>query len=259
MAYLPKFAAVLSVVMLTGGIAFAAESGYLAPSSEPDVYATIGAYPQDGSPERARDKKTYDHTRRLKDTPRWALASSDVSKKPADIAKDFSCAVGTELNADNAPHLIALIAKMQKDASGVSGPAKDKYKRARPFLDNDAPICEERSAEKPNDSYPSGHTTMIWSVGLMLAHIAPDRAGTILARTRVYGESRVICGVHWLSDVEAGRVAGSVTYQALSLDPSFNADVDAAKTELATARANPVAPDAKRCKVEAAAEARPPL
>lgn len=258
MAYLPKFALALSVALPMSGLAFAAEGGYLAPSAEPDVYTTIGAYPQDASPELARDKKAYNQTRKLKDTPRWALAISDVSKKPSDIAKDFSCAVGTELNADNAPHLIALIAKMQKDASGVSGPAKDRYKRARPFLDNDAPICEERTAEKPNDSYPSGHTTMIWSVGLMLAHIAPDRADAILARTRAYGESRVVCGVHWLSDVEAGRVAGSVTYQALSLDPAFNADMDAAKTELAAARANPVAPDAKRCKVEAGAEAHRP-
>ncbi|HEX4534286.1 MAG TPA: phosphatase PAP2 family protein [Rhizomicrobium sp.] len=259
MTNLPKLIIALSVVTLTGGLAFAAGGGYLAPSSEPDVYATIGAYPQDGSPELARDKKAYDQTRKLKDTPRWALAISDVSKKPADIAKDFSCAVGTELDSTNAPHLIALIAKMQKDASGVSGPAKDKYKRSRPFLDNDAPICEERTAEKPNDSYPSGHTTMIWSVGLMLAHIVPDRADAILARTRAYGESRVVCGVHWLSDVEAGRVAGSVTYQALSLDPAFNADMEAAKTELAAARANAVAPDAKRCKVEAAAETHHPL
>lgn len=246
-----KLATILVFAAFAGG-ATADTSGYLAPSAEPDVYATIGSYPAAGSPEKARDDRTFASTRKLKDTPRWTLAIGDVSKKPADIAKDFSCAVGTELDSTNAPHLIALIAKMQKDASGVSGPAKDKYKRTRPFVGNDAPICEDRGAEKPNDSYPSGHTTMIWSVGLMLAHIVPDRADAILARTRVYGESRVVCGVHWLSDVEAGRVAGSVAYQALSTDPAFTADMDAAKQDIAAARANPAAPDAKRCRMEAA-------
>jgi acid phosphatase (class A) len=66
----------------------------------------------------------------------------------------------------------------------------------------------------------------------------------------------VVCGVHWLSDIEAGRVAGAVTYQALDADTAFRADMDAVKAELAAARANPVAPDHARCRVEEAAEKR---
>jgi len=248
--------AVIFAAAFAGGIAFAADTGGYLPA-EPDAVATVGAPPADGTAEMARDRKLFDQTRKLKDTPRWTLATSDVSKKPADIAKDFSCAVGAELTPDNAPHLIALIGKMQKDASGVSNPAKDKYRRDRPYVGNDAPICEARDAEKPHESYPSGHTTMIWTVGLMMAHMDPDRSEQILARTRVYGESRVVCGVHWMSDVDAGRKAGSIAYQALSLDPAFQSDEDAAKQDITAARANGVKPDAARCKVEAAAAKHP--
>src|SRR6202000_892459 len=95
-----KLAIAVSIVALTGGLAFAADSGYLAPSSEPDVYATIGAYPQGGSAGLARDTKPDDQRPRLKAARRGPLATGDVSKKPADIARDFSCAAGTELNAD---------------------------------------------------------------------------------------------------------------------------------------------------------------
>jgi acid phosphatase (class A) len=255
MSGISKAAAVLAATVLAGGLAYAADDAgaYLAKSAEPNVTMVLSGYPAAGSPEMAKDEAVFKRTRALKDTPRWALAISDASKKPEDVAGDFSCAVGAKLDASTAPHLIAMIARMEKDVAGVSGPAKDKYKRARPYIGNDAPICEERTAEKPNESYPSGHTTTIWSIGLMLAHAVPDRADEILARTRVYAESRVVCGVHWLSDIEAGRVAGAVTYQSLDADPSFRADMDAVKAELAAARANPVAPDKARCEVEAAA------
>jgi acid phosphatase (class A) len=253
-----RLTAFLAAALLLGGVAFAADAPYLAPSAEPDATKYLSAFPTDGTPEMAADQAAFKKTRTLQNSARWSLAIADVSKKPSDVAGDFSCAVGTKLDAATAPHLIALIARMQKDASGVSGPAKGKYKRTRPFVGNDAPICEERTAENPNDSYPSGHTTMIWSVGLMLAHIAPDRAGPILARTRAYGESRVVCGVHWASDVEAGRLAGGITFQALEADSAFQADMEAARKELADARAKPMAPDKGRCIIENAAAAKRP-
>jgi acid phosphatase (class A) len=249
-----KFAATL-IVCTVATIAFAADDAkpYLAKSAEPNVTLVLSDYPAAGSPAMAKDEAVFKRTRALKDTPRWQLAITDASKKPEDIAGDFSCAMGAKLDAQTTPHLIAMIARMEKDVGAVSGPAKNKYKRTRPYIGNDAPICEARDKEKPNESYPSGHTTTIWSIGLMLAHAAPERAQQILARTRVYAESRVVCGVHWLSDIEAGRVAGAVTFQALDADAAFRDDMDAVKAELAAARANPVAPDKTRCKVEAAA------
>ena len=246
----------VTAALLTAGLTYAAEDvgPYLAKSAEPNVTLVLPDYPAAGSPELAKDEAVFKRTRALKDTPRWKLAISDVSKKPQDVADDFSCALGAKLDASTAPHTIAMIARLEMDASAASGPAKQKYTRARPYVGDDAPICEARDAEKPNESYPSGHTTMIWTVGLMLAHAAPERAAQILARTRAYAESRVVCGVHWLSDTEAGRIAGATTFQALEVDPGFQSDLEAVKTELAAARANPVAPDKARCEVEEAAE-----
>jgi acid phosphatase (class A) len=256
MSGLSRTAFIITVAVLAGSLAHAADDAapYLAKSAEPNVTLVLPDYPAAGSPDLAKDEAVFKRTRALENSPRWKLAISDVSKKPEDVADDFSCALGAKLDASTAPHLIAIIARIEKDVSGVTAPAKDKYKRARPYIGNDAPICEERTAEKPYASYPSGHATTIWAIGLMLAHAAPDRAGQILARTRVYAQSRVVCGVHWLSDIEAGRVAGAVTFQALDADAAFRADTDAVKAELAAARANPATPDMARCKVESATE-----
>jgi acid phosphatase (class A) len=255
MSGLFRTAFVIAAAMVAGGLAYAADGAmpYLAKSAEPSVTLVLPDYPAAGSPAKKKDEAVFKRTRALENSPRWKLAIGDASKTPQNVADDFSCALGTKLDASTTPHLIAMIARVEKDASDASGPAKDKYKRARPYIGNDAPICEARDKEKPYQSYPSGHSTMIWTVGLMLAHVAPERAEQILARTRVYAQSRVVCGVHWLSDIQAGRIAGAVTFQALEADPAFRADMETAKAELAAARANPVAPDKARCKVEAAA------
>ena len=116
--------------------------------------------------------------------------------------------------------------------------AKDYYKRKRPFMETGDDICtpEERSRFKA-DSYPSGHSSIGWAWALVLTEAAPARADAILARGLAFGQSRVVCGVHWKSDVEAGRIVGAATVSRLRSDPVFVAQLAEARKEIATARA----------------------
>lgn len=81
------------------------------------------------------------------------------------------------------------------------------------------------------------HASIGWACALTLAEIAPDRANAILARGLAYGQSRVVCGVHWKSDVEAGRVVGASTVSRLRAGAVFAAQLSAARKEIAAARA----------------------
>ena len=72
----------------------------------------------------------------------------------------------------------------------------------------------------------------------------------ILARGRAFGESRIICNVHWHSDVVEGRLVGSAAVARLHADPAFHADLEAAKAELAVVRANGLKPT-RDCQKEA--------
>lgn len=46
----------------------------------------------------------------------------------------------------------------------------------------------------------------------------------------------MICGVHYASDVEAGRLVGAAVVARLKADPAFQADFAAAARELTQAR-----------------------
>ncbi len=91
--------------------------------------------------------------------------------------------------------------------------AKNRYKRTRPFVLNKETSCTP-DAEKDlmtDGSYPSGHSSLGWAWALILTEIDPEHTNAILARGRAFGESRVVCGVHWQSDVIEGRFMGAST------------------------------------------------
>jgi acid phosphatase (class A) len=124
---------------------------------------------------------------------------------------------------------------------------------------NKEPTCtpaEEADLAKQG-SYPSGHSAAGWAWALVLAEVAPDRADAILARGRAFGQSRVVCNVHWQTDVVEGRIMGAATVARLHADPAFAADVEAAKKELAAVRAKALTP-VRDCNSEADALAASP-
>jgi acid phosphatase (class A) len=101
-------------------------------------------------------------------------------------------------------------------------------------------------------SYPSGHTSIGWNWALTLTEIAPDHADAILQRGRAFGQSRGICGAHWKSDIESGRIIGAATFAKLHASPVFMAQMAAARAEVSKARSRGAAPSGN-CAAEAAA------
>jgi acid phosphatase (class A) len=129
----------------------------------------------------------------------------------------------------------------------------------RPFMVNKEPMCTpaEKVTLENDGSYPSGHTAIGWAWALVLSEISPEQSDAILARGRVFGESRSVCNVHWHSDVIEGRLLGAGTVARLHADPTFRADLDAARAELAAVRAKGRKPT-RDCDAEAQAMAVQP-
>lgn len=65
----------------------------------------------------------------------------------------------------------------------------------------------------------------VWTYEALLAEINPARANEIYARAWAYGESRVIAGAHWQSDVDASRVAASIGFSRLQTSELFHAQM----------------------------------
>jgi acid phosphatase (class A) len=99
--------------------------------------------------------------------------------------------------------------------------AKATFCRTRPFNlpNNDLKPLE---AGKFSPSYPSGHTTAGTAIGAVLAQMVPEKRAEFLSRAADFGHSRMIAGVHYRSDVEAGKLLGmAVAEEEFADDAQF--------------------------------------
>jgi acid phosphatase (class A) len=184
------------------------------------------------------------------------MAQADVPTMPDAMLKGFSCAVGMDLSTQTAPKLNTLLSRTAIDMGRQVSAVKDVFKRKRPYLIEAGKICMPPSVLlDASPDYPSGHSTWGWSMSLILAELVPDRATAILNRGRAFGESRVVCGVHSPSAVEAGRTNGASLIATLHGQAAFRADLEAAREEVAALRAK-ATPMAASCAASLALDAQ---
>jgi acid phosphatase (class A) len=235
-------------------------AGYLG-AAAPDAYAFLSAPPAKDSPAGAADLGVYRATRSLQGTPRWNLATQDADVETVNApGKVFDCALGATLDIQRQPVLMRLLARVMKDADVSVKAPKEHYQRPRPFLTDDGPICVAKEDWLVKQgSYPSGHAATGWAWALVLSEMEPAKSEAVLKRGLEYGESRVVCGVHYVSDIWAGRTAGAATLARLKTDPAFMADYRKAKAELDAALASGARPPAGKCEAEKAALAERPF
>ncbi|MDM0113148.1 phosphatase PAP2 family protein [Variovorax sp. J22R133] len=213
--------------------------GYLAQADLPDSLALLPPPPAEGSAALAADTAAWRELTKLQGTPRGAMAVSDANLRFPEAASVFSCALGVQISEQATPNLNMLLRRTLTDAGLTTYKAKDKYVRTRPFVALKAGSCtpKEEAYLAKDGSYPSGHSAVGWGWALVLTEVAPDRANAILQRGRAFSQSRGICGVHWQSDIEAGRLVGAAAVARLQTNEVFVAQMTAAREEIAKARA----------------------
>jgi len=248
----------------TGGAPATAEvsrrptlGGYLGEQRLPDFRVFLPPPPAAGSPLATADGAIFEETRKLENGPRWQLAANDDRINLKALLQDFGCSAGLDLSTVDAPAITRVLARSSADLFPLIGAAKDAYKRPRPFLEREGPICVMPSDELTmSPSYPSGHAATGWLYALLLAEIDPVHADAIVQRGRAYGESRVVCGVHYYSDIEGGRMTASALVAALHGAPEFETDIASARAEVFSLRGK-AAPAAAACESEKANLATP--
>jgi len=172
--------------------------------------------------------------------PRRAEAEEDAHY----LYDRFAAVVGFPIRRDRFPALVNLLNRAEKQVSGPVFAMKKDYPRARPYQRLTLSHVCGRDAGPPKDadtgkrtSYPSGHSAYGWTAALVLARVMPDKAAAILARGRDYGESRVICAMHFPSDVAAGEMIATAVVAHLDRTPEFQRDLARARAEVAKAEA----------------------
>ncbi|WP_273831177.1 acid phosphatase [Serratia bockelmannii] len=227
--------------LVTAGIMFSTYAnafkvtGFLTQQETPDSLEILPPPPSENTVTFQSDKAQYEMGRILHDDNRKLLASKDADYKNFNLA--FSEAFGMEISESRTPVLYNLIMRVLQDSHDYAmRKAKNHYKRVRPYvIFKDSTCTPEKDEEMATTgSYPSGHASFGWATALILAEINPQRKTEILRRGYDFGESRVICGAHWQSDVESGRLMGAAVVAALHANANFMNSLVAAKKEFVT-------------------------
>lgn len=164
---------------------------------------------------------------------RLAQARYDDAHEDPSI---FNAAVGPGFEVAKLPQTWALLRAVQRESDVVAGIGKAHFKRIRPWgVDATLPNCDAGKGKKAVGSYPSGHSSLGYSVGPMLAVLIPERAAAIQARAKDYALSRIVCGVHYPSDTEASHVIGAIVVTRMLTDPHVAGMIAAARSELVRA------------------------
>lgn len=113
---------------------------------------------------------------------------------------------------------------------------KNHFKRPRPYItDPTISLCVAAESGGELQSYPSGHATMAYSMGVILAHLIESEAPAIMERAKLYAENRMRCGVHHRSDTVAGQVLGTLVAVQLLQNAEFQQMFSASRQELLAA------------------------
>jgi len=156
-----------------------------------------------------------------------------ASQAKADAEENvwvYSNVMGPKFNAKALPAVSAFFDRIVATEAAVVDPAKDFWKRPRPhMLDSRIEPIVKRSS---SGSWPSGHTTLGTLMGITLANMVPEKRAAIMTRAWQYGDNRVVAGIHYPSDIEMGRIAGSVISQQLSQQQDFLQQYRQARDEL---------------------------
>lgn len=200
-----------------------------------DSRAFLSLPPDTASAHFAYDCEQYEWGKSMRDSERGQQAVTDASYADGWLDRAFSDAFGYELTPTNAPAICDLILNMKEDAGDLATRgAKNYYMRPRPFMVFAEPSAtpDDEPGLRVNGSYPSGHTSIGWATALVLSEINPAAQDAIMKRGYDFGQSRVICGAHFQSDVDAGRLVGAAVVARLHADKNFQRKLAKAKKEM---------------------------
>jgi acid phosphatase (class A) len=181
----------------------------------------------------------------------------------------FAEVLGAGFTAERVPVTAAFFSRMYRSALPFLQATKDCWNRPRPFeVDSslaplerslastrlrsapapvqevrhppaDSPCAAPAAASRYAASYPSGHATVGAMHAILLAGMVPEQRQALFDRGWEHGQGRVVSGVHFPSDVEAGRILGTVLIALMEQDGRFRDDFMSARSELRAALGYP--------------------
>jgi acid phosphatase (class A) len=207
---------------------------------------------------RERDMEAVRAAQRAR-TPEQAAQAETISTVDVFL---FASVLGPRFTAQRVPKTAAFLRRVYGSAIPSLQATKSCWNRERPFVVDptltplarsrastrmhfapaSAPVTSPSLTDSPcaapvanasyAPSYPSGHAFVGAMMAILLAEMVPEQRAALFAFGWEYGDARVISGVHFPSDVEAGRILGTMLVEMMQQNARFRADLSIARQEL---------------------------
>jgi acid phosphatase (class A) len=224
--------------------------GFLQPESVTAIAASLMSPPEPDTSAAKADAALFGEIYKSASAQRWKTAQDD----DATMYRRFDDQTGFTLDRATAPSLLTLMNRVAADTFAATAEAKKRFPRPRPFqLIQLKRVCGMAKAPAPEStptkggSYPSGHASVSWAIALILMEVSPANAQAIIGRAVSYGNSRIVCGLHFPADVEAGHFVGSAVVARLFESPEFVKELHCARREVEAIARGEKASDLPAC------------
>ena len=200
----------------------------------PDAGIYLPPPPDMLSTQYADDFAQWQWGKTVRPTDRGQQANDDSQWGIDGMIRIHQGTLGFEISKQKTPAIYRLLYNVLWTENLSTHNAKRKYMRTRPFAQYNEHTWGRFDNERElrfNGSYPSGHTALGWATALVLSEMVPELQDTLLRTGFQYGESRVIVGAHYQSDVDAGYLCGSTAVAVMHASEFFQKDLEAARKE----------------------------
>jgi len=207
---------------------------YLTDKEVPNAVYWLPAPPAPGSSQFMYDISQYYWGKdQRNDTLRAQKAIREAAYEIKDMVPQFCDAFGMEISEEKTPAIYKVIQRGVETIRLSATNPKATYMRTRPYAYFNEPtlVPGEEEELRTNGSYPSGHAIRGWGMALILCEINPGAQNELFKLGYEWGQSRVIAGYHWQSDVDASRLLAAACYARLHICKAYLDDMKAAQKE----------------------------
>jgi len=201
-------------------------------SIDPDTFAMSFDPPTAaGSAETRRELDELLAMQSSRSGDQMARARAD---RKTDIERFFEVLGLDAEDPPDLPQLHRLAERVEDDVRIHVRAVKERFRRLRPY--EIEPRIEPCIDDVRGDlSYPSGHAAYSYAMVSLLTAMVPERGTQLAARADEFAGQRMMCGVHFRSDLAAGQAAAEKLLREMSKVPEFSRDLANATAELRSA------------------------
>ncbi len=204
------------------------------PFSDAKEINLIALLPPPPANDSAQTKAEIGEILTIQVTRTKAMEDRAVADAEEDVWRFSDVIDNPKFTKENLPKFTAFFDRIVATEGAVVDPAKDVWKRPRPHLLY-AGLVKPVVPLSKSGAYPSGHTTLGTLMGIVLSNMVPEKKAAIMTRAWEYGHNREVGGIHYASDIETGRISGTVIAETIMTHDDYKTEYDAAKTELRAA------------------------